>query len=145
MLETVPSSILQPIMKVRLPSRLLRLQQSLHGSGSQHRSNLNIHVEYIWVDKKATGDGRDPLAQRNFTANHDRNIYNKWYAYNEQNFCCSSTEIQPDLQVAAGAMPTLYGEVCSAPGQSIVPAVNRINITASRILCYNKFAIAFYA
>ena len=78
-------------------------------------------------------------------AKHDRNIYNKWYQYNEQNFCCSSTELQPDLQVSAGAMPTLYGEVSSIQGRSNVLAINRINILAARILCYNKHAIAFYA
>ena len=88
---------------------------------------------------------KDPLAKQNFMAKHDRNIYNKWYQYNEQNFCCSSTELQPNLQVSAGAMPTLYGEVSSIQGQSNVPAINRINILAARILCYNKHAITFYA
>ena len=78
-------------------------------------------------------------------AKHDRNGYNTWYQYNEQNFCCSSTELQPDLQVSAGAMPTLYGEVSSIQGQLNVPAINRINILAAHILCYNKHAITFYA
>ena len=88
---------------------------------------------------------KDPLAKKNFTAKHDRKVYNKWYQYNEQNFCCSSTELQPNLQVYAGAMPTLYGEVSSIQGRSNVPAINRINILAAHILCYNKHAIAFYA
>ena len=88
---------------------------------------------------------KDPLAKQNFTAKHDRNIYNKWYQYNEQHFCCSSTELQPNLQVSAGAMPTLYGEVSSIQGRSNVPAINRINILAAHILCYNKHAITFYA
>ena len=52
---------------------------------------------------------KDPLAKQNFMAKYNRNIYNKWYQYNKQNFCCSSTEFQPDLQVSAGEMPTLYG------------------------------------
>ena len=103
-------------MKVKLPPRLLRLQQSLHGRGSQHGSNLNVHLEYIWVKKIKGRRAKDPLANKNFMAKHDRNIYNKWFQYNEQNFCCSSTEIQPDLQVSAGAMPSLYGEVSSIQG-----------------------------
>ena len=109
MLETETSKILQPIMNVTLATRLLRLQQSLHGGGNQHRSNLNVCLEYIWVKKMTGGKAKDPLAKPNFTAN-------KWYQYNEQNFCCSSTELQPDLQVSAGAMPTLYGEVSSIQG-----------------------------
>ena len=132
-------------MNVTLVTRLLRLQQSLHGRGSQHGSNLNVCLEYIWVKKMTSRKAKDPLAKKNFTAKHDRNIYNKWYQYNEQNFCCSSTELQPDLQVSAGAMPTLYGEVSSIQGQLNVPAINRINILAARILCYNKHAITFYA
>ena len=99
-------------MNVTLATRLLRLQQSLHGGGNQHGSNLNVCLEYIWTGGKA----KDPLAKQNFMAKHDRNIYNKWYQYNEQNFCCSTTELQPDLQVSAGAMPTLYGEVSSIQG-----------------------------
>ena len=91
------------------------------------------------------GKAKDPLAKQNFMAKHNRNVYNKWYQYNEQSFCCSSTELQPDLQVSAGAMPTLYGEVSSLQGQLNVPAMNRINILAAHILCYNKYAIAFYA
>ena len=113
--------------------------------GNQHGSNLNVRLEYIWVKKMAGGKAKDPLAKPNFTATHDRNIYNKWYQYNEQNFCCSSTELQPDLQVSAGAMPTLYGEVSSIQGRLNIPAINRINILAARILCYNKHAVAFYA
>ena len=132
-------------MKVKLATRLHRLQQSLHGGGNQHGSNLNVHLEDIWVKKMTGGKAKDPLAKPNFTATHDRNIYNKWYQYNEQNFCCSSTELQPDLQVSAGTMPTLYGEVSSIQGRSNVPAINRINILAAHILCYNKHAIAFYA
>ena len=88
---------------------------------------------------------KDPLAKKYFMAKHDRNVYNKWYQYNEQNFCCSSTELQPDLQVSAGAMPTLYGEVSSIQDRSNIPAINRINILVARILCYNKHAITFYA
>ena len=42
-------------------------------------------------------------------------------------------------------MPTLYGEVSSIQGRSNVPAINRINILAAHILCYNKHAITFYA
>ena len=103
MLETETSKILQPVMNVTLATRLLRLQQSLHGGGNQHGSNLNVRLEYIWVKKMTGGKAKDPLAKPNFTARHDRNIYNKWYQYNEQNFCCSSTELQPNLQVSAGA------------------------------------------
>ena len=132
-------------MNVTLATRLLRLQQSLHGRGSQHGSNLNVHLEYISVKKMIGRKAKDPLAKQNFMAKHDRNIYNKWYQYNEQNFCCSRTELQPNLQVSAGAMPTLYGEVSSIQGRSNIPAINRINILAARILCYNKHAIAFYA
>ena len=91
------------------------------------------------------GKAKDPLAKPNFTAMHHRNIYNKWYQYNNQNFCSSSTELQPNLQVSAEAMPTLYGDVSSIQGRSNVPAINRINILTARILCYNKHAIAFYA
>ena len=132
-------------MDMILPTRILRLQQSLHSGRSQHGSNLNVHLEYIWVKKMTGGKAKDPLAKQNFTAKHDRNVYNKWYQYNEQNFCCSSTELQPNLQVSAGAMPTLYGEVSSLQGRSNVPAINRINILAARILCYNKYAIDFYS
>ena len=92
------------------------------------------------TDRKA----KDPLAKQNFMAKHDRNIYNKWYQCNEKNFCCSSTELQPNLQVS-GAMPTRYGEVSSLQGQLNIPAINIINILAAHILCYNKYAIAFYA
>ena len=42
-------------------------------------------------------------------------------------------------------MPTLHSGVSSIQGWSNVPAINRINILAARILCYNKHAIAFYA
>ena len=42
-------------------------------------------------------------------------------------------------------MPTLYGEVSSLQGQLNVPAINRITILAAHILCYNKYAITFYA
>ena len=132
-------------MNVTLATRLLRLQQSLHGGGNQHGSNLNVCIEYIWVKKMTGGKAKDPLAKQNFMAKHYRNVYNKWYQYNEQNFCCSSTKLQPDLQVSAGAMPTLYDEVSSLQGQSNVLAINRINILAACILCYNKHAIAFYA
>ena len=129
-------------MNVTLATRLHRLQQSLHSRGNQHGSNLNVHLEYTWVKKMTGGKAKDPLAKPYFMAMHDRNIYNK---YNEQNFCCSSTELQPNLQVSAGAMPTLYGEVSSIQGRSNVRAINRINILAARILCYNKHAITFYA
>ena len=112
--------------------------------GSQHGSNLNVLLKYIWVKKMTGRKAKDPLAKQNFMAKHDRNIYNKWYQYNETNFCCSSTELQPDLQVS-GAMPTHYGEVSSLQGQLNIPAINRINILAAHILCYNKYAIAFYA
>ena len=132
-------------MNMTLATRLLRLQQSLHSRGNQHRSNLNVHLEYIWVKKVTGGKAKDLLAKQNFRAKHNRNIYNKWYQYNEQNFCCSSTELQPDLQLSARAMPTLYCEVFSIQGRSNVPAINRINILATHILCYNKHAIAFYA
>ena len=40
-------------MNVTLAPRLLRLQQSLHSGGSQHVSNLNVCLEYIWVKKSA--------------------------------------------------------------------------------------------
>ena len=103
-------------MNVTLATRLLRLQQSLHGGGNQHGSNLNVCLEYIWVKKVTGGKAKDPLAKQKITAKPDRNIYNKWYQYNEQNFCCSSTELQPNLQVSAGAMTTLYGEVSSIQG-----------------------------
>ena len=62
------------------------------------------------------GKAKDPLIKQNFMAKHNRNVYNKWYQYNEQNFCCSSTELQFNLQVSAGTMPTLYGEVSSLHG-----------------------------
>ena len=62
------------------------------------------------------GKAKDPLAKQNFMAKHNRNVYNKWYQYNEQNIYCSSTEPQPNLQVSAGAMPTLYGKVSSIQG-----------------------------
>ena len=97
-------------MDVTLPTRILRLQRSPHGRGSQHGSNLNVCLEYIWVKKMTGGKTKDPLAKQNFTAKHNRN------QYNEQNFCCSSTGLQPNLQVSAGAMPTLYGEVSSLQG-----------------------------
>ena len=132
-------------MNVTLAPRLLRLQQSLHGGRNQHGSNLNVHLEYIWVKKMTDGKAKDPLAKKDFMAKHDRNIYNKWYQYNEQNFCCSSSELQPDLQVSAGAMPVLYGEVSSIQGRLNVLVINRINILAACILCYNKHAITFYA
>ena len=132
-------------MNVTLAPRLLRLQQSLHGGESQHRSNLNVRLEYIWVKKMTGRKAKDPLAKKNFMAKHNRNVYNKWYQYNEQNFCCSSTGLQPDLQVSAGAMPTLYGEVSSIRDRLNILAINRINILAAHILCYNKHAIAFYA
>ena len=103
-------------MNVTLATRLLRLQQSLHSGGSQHTSNLNVCLEYIWVKKMTGGKAKDALAKQNFMAKHGRNIYNKWHQYNEQNFCCSSTELQPNLQVSAGALPTLYGEVSSIQG-----------------------------
>ena len=103
-------------MNVTLAPRLLRLQQSLHSGGSQRGSNLNVRLEYIWVKKVTGRKAKDPLAKQNFMAKHNRNVYNKWYQYNEQNFCCLSTELQPDLQVSAGAMPTLYGQVSSIQG-----------------------------
>ena len=105
-------------MNVTLAPRLLRFQQSLHSRGSHHRSNLNVCLEYIWVKKMTGGKAKDPLAKQNFMAKHDKNMYNKWYQYNEQNLCCSSTDLQFqfDLQVYAGAMPTLYGEVSSIQG-----------------------------
>ena len=70
-------------MNVTLAPRLLRLQQSLHGRGSKHGSNLNVCLEYIWVKKMTGRKAKDPLAKQNFTAKHNRNIYNKWYQYNE--------------------------------------------------------------
>ena len=97
-------------MRKTLPSRGLRLQQSLASGGSQHRGNLNVQVKYIWVDKE---EDNDPLDQVNFTATHDRNLYNNWHKYNELKFCFTSTELQPDLQVSVGAMSMLYGEVSS--------------------------------
>ena len=103
-------------MNMTLPPRLLRLQQSLHDRGSQHRRNLNVRLEYIWVKKIKGRRAKDPLTNKNFTAKHDRNVYNKWFQYNEQTFCCSNTEIQPNLQVSAEAMPSLYGEVSSIQG-----------------------------
>ena len=42
-------------------------------------------------------------------------------------------------------MPTLYGEVSSLQDQLNILAINRINILAAHILCYNKHAITFYA
>ena len=53
-------------MNVTLAPRLLRLQQSLHGRRSQQGSNLNVHLEYIWVKKMTGGKTKDPLAKTNF-------------------------------------------------------------------------------
>ena len=50
-------------MDVTLPTRILRLQQSLHGGGSQHGSNLNVRLEYIWVKKMTSGKTKDHLAK----------------------------------------------------------------------------------
>ena len=61
-------------MNVTLPPILLRLQQSVHSGGSQHRSNLNVHLEYIWVKKIKGGRAEDPLANKTFMAKHDKNV-----------------------------------------------------------------------
>ena len=60
-------------MNMTLAPRLLRLQQSLHSGGSQHGSNLNVRLEYIWVKKMTGRKAKDPLAKENFTAKHNRN------------------------------------------------------------------------
>ena len=39
----------------------------------------------------------------------------------------------------------MYGEVSSLHSKSSTPAIRRIDILASHILCYNKYAITFYA
>ena len=125
-----------------------RLQQCIHGGGSQHGSNLNVRVKYIWVDKKVNSQGKivkDPLDNVNFSATLDRNGYNNWHKYHEMKFCCTSIEFQLDLQVSAGAMTMLYGEVSSLQCNSSTPALRRLHILASHILCYNKYAITFYA
>ena len=72
-------------------------------------------------------------------------MYNNWYWYNLQGFHCSSTELQPDLQTSAGAMPTMYGEVSSLHGKSTTPAIRRIDILASHILCCNNYTLTFFA
>ena len=72
-------------------------------------------------------------------------MYNNWYQYNSQGFCCSSTELHPDLQTSAGMMPIIYGEVSSLHGKSSTPAIRRIDILASHILCYNNYALTFFA
>ena len=140
-------------MNVTLAPRLLRLQQSLHGRGSQHGSNLNVRLEYIWVKKMTGRKAKDPPGKNNFMAKHDRNIYNKWYQYNEQNFCCSSTELQPNLQVSAVAMPTLFGEVSSIQGRLNILAINKLtflqlaySVTTSMPLpsMLRKMRLAFY-
>ena len=64
-------------MNVTLPLRLLRLKLSLHGGGSQHGSNLNVCLEYIWVKKIKGRRAKDPLTNKNFMAKHYRNICNK--------------------------------------------------------------------
>ena len=72
-------------------------------------------------------------------------MYDNWYLYNSQGFCCSSTELQADLQTSAEAMPMMYGEVSSLHGKSTTPAIRRIDILASCILCYNYYALTFFA
>ena len=113
-------------MDVTLPTRILRLQQSLHSGGSQHRSNLNVHLEYIWVKKMTGGKTKDPLAKQNFMAKHDRSIYNKWYQYNGQNFAVPVQNSSPIYKCLLGQ---------SLQGRSNILAINRINILAARILC----------
>ena len=72
-------------------------------------------------------------------------MYDNLYLYNSKGFCCSSTEIQADLQASAGAMPTMYGELSSLHGKLTTPAIRRIDIWASHILCYNNYALTFFA
>ena len=72
-------------------------------------------------------------------------MYNNWQKYNELKLCCTSTELQPDIQVAAGAMATLYGEESSLQCYPSTSTIRRLHILASHILCYNKYAITFYA
>ena len=72
-------------------------------------------------------------------------MYDNWYLYNLQGFCCSSTELQADLQTSAGAMPMMYGEVSSLHGKSTTLVIRRIDTLASCILCYNNYALTFFA
>ena len=39
----------------------------------------------------------------------------------------------------------MYGEVSSLHGKSTTPAIRRIDILTSHVLCYNNYALAFYA
>ena len=72
-------------------------------------------------------------------------MYNNWYWYNSQGYCCSSTELQPDLQTSTGAMATMYGEVLSLHSKSTTPAIRRIDILTTCVLCYNNYVLAIYA
>ena len=42
-------------------------------------------------------------------------------------------------------MPTMYGDVSSLHRKSTTPAIRRFDILASCILCYNHYALAFFA
>ena len=72
-------------------------------------------------------------------------MYNNWCWYNSQGFCCSSTELQLDLQTPSGVMPTMYSGVSFLHSKSTTPAIRRIDILASHILCYNHYVLTFFA
>ena len=71
-------------------------------------------------------------------------MHDNRYQYNSQGYCCTNTELQPDLQTCAGAMPTMYGEVSSLHSKSSTLAIRRIDILTSQVLCYNNYALTFY-
>ena len=78
-----------------------------------------------------------PLHPNNYAAQTDQHVYNRWYRYDQQGYCCPRVIVNPDLAIVIGNMPMLYGEVESS-NLSDFKVLDRIDQATARILSYTN-------
>ena len=116
------------------------LQFSICLGRNQSGSNYNArHFHYPKSTTQAAScDWCCPsLHQNTYTAQTDRHVYNRWYRYDQQGYCCPRIIVNPDLAIVTRSMPILYGEVESS-NLSNVKVLDRINQATARILSYTN-------
>ena len=115
------------------------LHFSLHLGGKQPGSDYNARFEYIFIKKARHGPPigtalAHPLHQRKYDAITDRTIYDRWYSYNQQQYCMPGV-VNPDLAIVARTVPTLYGEVESSH-LADATSFERLDQCSARVLSY---------
>ena len=84
-----------------------------------------------------------PLHPNKYTTQQNRTLYDRWYAYNQQQYCSPGIIVNPDLAIVATSVPTLYGEVESSH-RSDATTLDKLHQVSARILCYTDKCFSVY-